>query len=182
MWRAARRVLNTDDRSAGGVSVADVVQGVMTNLMAKPAGQGIPPGTENIAGFLYVATRRAALNAVAKEKRAREDPLPERGHPRELPTEEDFEEGIDDALICEQLDAVIHLLTEEERYAYVERFKLGRSLVEIGAGLGGKSDSWAARVCTRALRKPTVSAGIEADPRPQRKSKEVTNRKEGNDE
>jgi len=180
MWRAARRVLDTDERSALDVSVADVVQEVMTKLMEKPTGQGIPPGTRDIRAFLWVATKRAALNAVAKEQRARRDRFAEPGEPGELQTTDEFEDGIDDAVICEQLDASLDILTDNERYAYVERFKRGRSLIDIGAGLGGKSDSWAARLCTSAIRKLTVAAGIEVE---QVKSpRGTTTRRDGDDE
>jgi DNA-directed RNA polymerase specialized sigma24 family protein len=158
--------------------VVDVVQEVVTKLMERPGGQGIPPGTQNIGGFLWVATTRAALNAVAKEQRARQDPLAEHGTPGELRNDENFEEGIDDALICEQLDSSLDILTDDERYAYVQRFKHGRSLADIGPGLGAKSDSWAARLSTRALRKLTAAAGIETEPRSRRTKK----RKEGDDE
>jgi len=164
MWRAARSVLDTGQRSSLGVSVEDVVQSVMERLMAKPAGQALPADLKNLPGFLWRVTRRAALDAVAKEARARQSPWPEPGDNDELRIE-GMEEVIEDAVLCAQVDELMEVLDEDERTAFVERVKRGRPLEEVGAALGGKSDSWAARVTARALRKLTSAADLSPPPR-----------------
>jgi RNA polymerase sigma factor (sigma-70 family) len=171
MYRAARRILDNDARSLIGVNVADVVQETMTQLMSKAVGKAFPDDLTNLPGFLYVVTKRQALDVVEEAKREgrrRVDPETE-GTPLALRrSEDDFEQAIEDNLILEKLDACMNVLDKDELYAYTERFKRGTSLVEIGAGLGGKSDSWAARVCTRAIRKLTREAGIESPPETER--------------
>jgi DNA-directed RNA polymerase specialized sigma24 family protein len=180
MRAAARSVLDTDQREKLGVSVDDVVHAVMVKLMAKSPGQAIPPDTNNVAAFLHVATRRDALNALDKARRAGQHPYTGAGEPGEPLTREDFEEGVEDAIICAQLDAHTHLLTKDERYAYEQRIKCGRPLTEVGAGMGGKSDSYAARMAGRAIRKLTAVAGIEAVPSPRPRT--TSKRNQGDDE
>ena len=164
MWRAARSVLDTDRRSSLGVSVEDVVQSVMEELMAKPAGEALPTDVKNLLGLLWRVTRWAALDAIAKEARARQSRLPEPGDKDELSVE-DMEEIIEAAVLCAQVDDLMGLLDDDERIAFVERVKRGRPLQEVGIALGGKSDSWAARVTARALRKLTSAAGLSPPPR-----------------
>jgi RNA polymerase sigma factor (sigma-70 family) len=160
MWKGAISVLEDENYSALGIAVADVVQDTMVTLMDGP---GIPSDTRNVAGYLYRAARNGALNAVRREGQLDMDPLAEPGTPGELAADDPGYEFVEDAAILHSINSNLHLLNEDELFAYTQRFKQGRTYAQIGTGLGGKSDRWASRLCAQALRKLSGSAGIELE-------------------
>jgi RNA polymerase sigma factor (sigma-70 family) len=161
MWRAAWQVLGPDSHSVLGTSADAIVHDTMVELMEKTRATGasaIPPDVKSIDAFLWTATRRRALRVVERAHRKEMEPLPESG-PGELGLEDDHE-AFEDTLILDQLDSHLHELTDKERRAFVGYYKQGRTFDDVGAELG-ITDRGASKLCARALRKLTTTAGIE---------------------
>ena len=87
------------------------------------------------------ATRNRALNVVRRDKQIAMKPLPESDDQDEWGEEDDLE-AVEDAMIIEQLNAHLEVLSEKERIAYAGYFKQHRTYAEVGAELG-VSDTWA---------------------------------------
>ena len=157
MRKGALSVLKSESYSAIGISVEDVVQKLMVTLME---GSGIPPDTRNVQGYLYRAARNTALNAVLREGRLRMEPWPEADSPGERAQEEEGFDEVEDTAIVEAIKSHLDILSEDELFAYTQRIEHGRTYEQIGADLGGKSDTWARRLCAEAFRKLTLAIGF----------------------
>jgi RNA polymerase sigma factor (sigma-70 family) len=161
MWRSAARVLGRDQSTLGN-SADSVVHDTMEALIKKTQQtleSAIPPDVDSIEAFLRRATRNRALNVVRRAKQKEMVPLPELDDSDVLGREDDLEE-VEDGMILDQLDSQLDLLSETERAAYNGYFKQRRTQADIAAQLG-VSDRWVAKLCTSAIRKLTIAAGIE---------------------
>jgi RNA polymerase sigma factor (sigma-70 family) len=157
MWRAARRILKEDRQSRLGLSVEDLVSQTRLELMKT----GRPPSADNMRAYLYRATYNqaaAVLDSQLKEGfTADPNSLPVPRHPGEAY----FEEGVEDALILEQVDAYLDILEDDERHVYIQWAKHDRTLTDIAEDLG-VSQRWASTLRTRAVVKLSAAAGIDA--------------------
>ena len=157
MWRAARRILKNDRQSRLGLSVEDLVSLTRLELMKT----GRPPSADNLPAYLYRATYNQAVRVLDGQQKEgyTVDPitLP---IPRQ-PGEAYFEEGVEDVLILEQIDAKLEILDDDERHVYVQRYRFDRTLTDIAKDLD-ISQRWAAKLHTRAVVKLAAAVGIDA--------------------
>ena len=76
------------------------------------------------------------------------------------PGEAYFEEGVEDVLILEQIDAKLEILDDDERHVYVQRYRFDRTLTDIAKDLD-ISQRWT-KLHTRAVVKLAAAVGIDA--------------------
>lgn len=132
MELAARRVLGGStqrEREHLGVSTADVVIGVMEEVITK----GIPSDVKSVRAHLICVARRRALDAARRDRHELADDHDFEAH-------HDADPSLDDQVQSNLLAAAaleaLEDLPENERYAMRERVMLERPAKEVGAELG----------------------------------------------
>jgi RNA polymerase sigma factor (sigma-70 family) len=123
MYRAAHSVLGGGkEQSHQGLSASDIVQETMTQLI----GTGVPEEA-NLEAFLITATVRRGIDAV-RRMRSRPQALTEGSHrSKALLSGDDVEEAALRAVLTGQVLAHLHLLSDKQRYAFVQCVIEGRN-------------------------------------------------------
>ncbi len=142
VYGAALRRLGGDPHRAG-----EITQQVFISA-AKNA--GVLARHANIVGWLYAATRNAALNLIREEQRRRQ--REQVAHAEAVLTEHAREAEIDWARLRAVLDDAIDELNDFDREAVLLRFFSGLRLAEVGARLHVSENAARMRV-ERALEK-----------------------------
>lgn len=132
MYRAAHSVLGGGkERSHQGLSACDVVQETMTRLM----NTGMPTDV-NQEAFLVTATVRRGIDAV-RRMRARPQTLVEHSESVEaLLAKDDLEEVVAGAVLTKQVLSHLHVLSDKQRYVFVECVIKERSRTEVALEIG----------------------------------------------
>jgi RNA polymerase sigma factor (sigma-70 family) len=134
MYATARRFLRTHETARGGVSAEDVVQQAMTEIMDNGLPRDIATRARLRSYFVKAAFGRA-YNAVYRAA-GRGVPLPERGSRGELPSEEQFEEAVEDQALADQAKALVSQLPADQGQVMTDHVMHARTQAHVAAEMG----------------------------------------------